>query len=94
MRQTIVSAEPRKLRGTVKTLRRTLIREENDKATIITTPWDEINGKQILKVIESQDTMESELIAEAYHREEEEYDIIMTTNIIMSMSTVSASSRP
>ena len=31
-----------------------LIREKNDKATIITTPWDEIDGKQILGAIEGE----------------------------------------
>ena len=46
----------------------------NAKAAIITTPWDEIKGEQILKVIEGQDTMEAELLAEAHHREEEEHE--------------------
>ena len=44
------------------------IQELNAKAAIITTPWDEIKGEQILKVIEGQDTMEAELLAEAHHR--------------------------
>ena len=50
-------------------------RELNAKAAIITTPWDEIKGEQILKVIEGQDTMEADLLAEAHHREEEEQDV-------------------
>ena len=50
------------------------IQELNAKAAIITTPWDEIKGEQILKVIEGQDTMEAELLAEAHHREEEEHE--------------------
>ena len=45
------------------------IQELNAKAAIITTPWDEIKGEQILKVIEGQDTMEAELLAEAHHHE-------------------------
>lgn len=49
------------------------IQELNEKAAIITTPWDEILGSQILKVIEGQDTLEAELLAEAHHREEEEH---------------------
>ena len=50
------------------------IQELNAKAAIITTPWDEIKAEQILKVIEGQDTMEAELLAEAHHREEEEHE--------------------
>ena len=49
------------------------IQELNPKAAVITTPWEEISGEQILKVIEGQDTMEAELLAEAHHREEEEH---------------------
>ena len=41
-----------------------LIREKNDKATIITTPWDEIDGKQILGAIEESNSLELELMEE------------------------------
>ena len=41
-----------------------LIREKNDKATIITTPWDEIGGKQILGAIEESNALELELMEE------------------------------
>ena len=41
-----------------------LIREKNDKATIITTPWDEIDGKQILGAIEESNALELELMEE------------------------------
>ena len=41
-----------------------LIREKNDKATIITTPWDEIDGKQILGAIEESNSLEIELMEE------------------------------
>ncbi len=44
----------------------------NEKAAIITTPWDSIKGEQILKVIEGQDSLEMKLLAEAHHQEEEE----------------------
>lgn len=47
------------------------IQNLNEKAAIITTPWDEISGNQILKVIEGQDNMEAELLAESHHHEEE-----------------------
>ena len=43
------------------------IREKNPKAAIITTPWDDIDGKQIYKVIEQQKTMEEELMEEHHH---------------------------
>ncbi len=45
---------------------------QNQKAAIITTPWDEISGKQILKVIEGQDSLEMKVLAEEAHRREEE----------------------
>lgn len=50
-----------------------LIREHNDRATIITTPWDELDGKDILDTIEGAKNLEAELMAEimAHHDEEE-----------------------
>lgn len=39
----------------------------NEKASIITTPWDEISGEAVLKVMEQQDSMEMQLLAEARH---------------------------
>ena len=47
-----------------------MIREKNDHATIITTPWDEIKGEQILKVVEGQDSLEVKLLAEQHAKEE------------------------
>lgn len=41
-----------------------LIREKNDKASIITTPWDQIDGKQILGAIEKSNSLEMELMEE------------------------------
>lgn len=43
----------------------------NPKAAIITTPWDEIQGSQILKVIEGQDNLETKTLAEAAHEAHE-----------------------
>ena len=40
-----------------------LIREHNTKATIITTPWDELDGKDILATIEGAADLEAELMA-------------------------------
>ena len=44
----------------------------NPKAAIITTDWNAINGKQILKVMEGQDSLEMKLLAEQMHKQEEE----------------------
>ena len=41
-----------------------LIREHNAKATIITTPWDELDGKDILSAIEGAKDLEAEMMAE------------------------------
>ncbi len=38
-----------------------LIREHNDKATIITTPWDQLTGAQILSAMEQKSTLQAEL---------------------------------
>lgn len=46
------------------------IREKNPDAVVITTPWDEIDGMQIYKVIEEQKSLEEELIEEQKHRRE------------------------
>ena len=41
-----------------------LFREHNEKAAIITTPWDELSGEQILKVMEDGNDMVKELLEE------------------------------
>ena len=38
----------------------------NSKAAIITTPWDQISGEAMLKVIEGQDSLEMKLMAEEH----------------------------
>ena len=48
-----------------------IIREHNEKATIITTPWDELDGKQILETIEKAKDLEAELMAEVAHQHHE-----------------------
>ncbi len=50
-----------------------LIREHNEKATIITTPWDEIDGIQILETIENAKSLEEELLREIMSKPEEEH---------------------
>ncbi|MDO4187854.1 MAG: GTP-binding protein [Lachnospiraceae bacterium] len=48
------------------------LREHNDKAAIITTPWDKIAGTQILKAIEGANTLTSEMkeLADKAHEEQ------------------------
>ena len=41
-----------------------LLREHNKKAAIITTPWDELSGEQILKVMEDGNDMVKDLLEE------------------------------
>lgn len=41
-----------------------IIREHNSKATVITTPWDQLDGKQILDTIENAKDLEAELMEE------------------------------
>ncbi|MBO5032955.1 MAG: GTP-binding protein [Lachnospiraceae bacterium] len=41
-----------------------IIRGHNQKATVITTPWDELDGKKILETIENAKDLEAELMAE------------------------------
>ena len=49
-----------------------LLKEHNPKATIITTPWDLIDGALILKNMESGKSLEEELMEEVKaHREED-----------------------
>ena len=38
-----------------------LLREKNPTATIVTTPWTELDGKQILQTMERRDTLSAEL---------------------------------
>ena len=47
-----------------------LLREYNDKATIITTPWEQIDGKMIKDTIEK----EEDLLEELMHKVQEEHE--------------------
>ena len=44
-----------------------MIREKNDEASVITTPWDQINGKNILEAVEKINSLEKELVDEHEH---------------------------
>ena len=49
-----------------------LLREKNPGAVIITTPWDELSGAQILDAMEKRDTLTAAL--ESIEREHEEHE--------------------
>lgn len=53
-----------------------LIREHNGQAVIITTPWEELDGKDILLTIEGAKDLEAEMMAElkAHRNKEEEHE--------------------
>ena len=58
-----------------------LLREHNQNATIITSPWDQLTGAQILQTMEHKNTFEEELklLAEEtehehHHHDHEEHD--------------------
>ncbi|EOS22617.1 MAG: GTP-binding protein [Lachnospiraceae bacterium] len=58
-----------------------IIREHNAKAAVITTPWDELDGKKILETIENAKDLEAELMAEVakmhdghHHHDHEGHD--------------------
>jgi len=46
------------------------LRAQNPKAILITTAWDEIDGKVILSAMEQQTSFEKELLEEAHHHHE------------------------
>lgn len=47
----------------------TMIKERNDEASVITTPWDEIDGKIVLEAMEKVNTLEKELLEEHHHHD-------------------------
>ena len=47
------------------------IKKLNDKAVVITTPWDDLTGKQILDAIMGKDNLEVFELATKHHEEEE-----------------------
>ncbi len=47
-----------------------LIREKNAEASVITTPWDEIKGENILEAMEKVNSLEKELLEEHHHDHE------------------------
>lgn len=51
-----------------------MIREHNDRATVITTPWDALEGNDILAAIEGAKDLEAELMREVLAKQEAHHD--------------------
>ncbi len=51
-----------------------MIREKNPEAQIITTPWDELDGKTILSAMEGADSLKEELSEMIAHHEHHHHD--------------------
>ena len=51
-----------------------LLKEKNEKAVIVTTPWDQLTGAQILEAMEQGNTMFHELEEEHHHHHDEHCD--------------------
>lgn len=49
-----------------------LLQDKNEKAAIITTPWDELEGEIILKAMNEKNSMAEELLKEHHHKHEGE----------------------
>ena len=79
-----------------------LLREHNQNATIITTPWDQLTGAQILETMEHKNTLEEELklLAEEtehehHHHHDHDHDehdehctMTMTTSTSITITTM------
>lgn len=50
-----------------------IIREHNQKAVVITTPWDELDGMQILRAMEEKNDWMAELLHEIQEQHEHEH---------------------
>lgn len=44
-----------------------LLRQHNDRAVIVTTPWEQLDGKDLLQEIEQRSDLAAELLAEVRH---------------------------
>lgn len=51
-----------------------MVREHNAEATIITTPWDALEGRDILETIEGAKDLEAQLMQEVMKMHEEHHD--------------------
>ena len=51
-----------------------IIRELNPKASVVTTPCEELSGKQLMEIIEKPDTMVEDLLKEVKSHQHHEHD--------------------
>ncbi|MGN0326766.1 MAG: GTP-binding protein [Lachnospiraceae bacterium] len=51
-----------------------MLREHNEKATIITTPWEEISGQKIKETIEKEEDLLEELLKKVQEDHEHDHD--------------------
>ncbi len=51
-----------------------IIRQKNSHATVITTPWEQLDGKQILAAMEQGNTLSQELAALAHEHHHHDHD--------------------
>ena len=49
-----------------------LLREHNEKAKIVTTPWDDISGDKILETMEASKSLADEMMEEHHHHHHED----------------------
>ena len=63
------SCDEKKLNGAVK-----LLREKNEKAAILTTPWDQLTGAQIVAAMEGGHSLAEELMHEMAHHHHHHHD--------------------
>ena len=64
------SIDEKKLSGAVH-----LLREKNEKAAILTTPWDQLTGAQIIAAMEGGHSLAEEMMAEVeHHHHHHEHD--------------------
>ncbi len=50
-----------------------LLRQYNESATMITTPWEQLNGAAILETIENQNQLEESILEELHHQHHEHH---------------------
>ncbi len=60
----IILSRTQKLDGEKLETAVSLLREKNEKAPIVTTPWDQLTGAQLLAAMENGNTLAEELMAE------------------------------
>ena len=64
-----------------------LIRQHNEKAAIITTPWDELDGKKIMEAIEGAKDLEAELLKAVMEEHEHEHHHHHADDVFTSWGT-------